>query len=177
MLLHFEHAAWRDAHRGAQDLLHSDRRGRVACTWRRNPPQRTQLRAGIAPTYARRAVQPLWEANPRSKTGMVGTFDTAAPLFWPTAVVLLARAERLKTAAFAQPLALGHGPRIGECRRRLRRFPRQHGSSVGAAGEAYSPVIYIYVYSPPLECIFGISQFRYGGIQWDMVGYMRYSRI
>ena len=32
---------------------------------------------------------------------MVVTFDTAAPLFWPTAAVLLAQAERLQTAAFA----------------------------------------------------------------------------
>jgi len=117
----------------------------VAYTWRRNPPQRTQLRAGLARIYARRAVQPLWEVDPRSKTRMVVTFDTAGPLFWPTAAVLLARAERLQTAAFAQPLALGHGPWIEECQRRLRRFPRQHGSSVGAAGEAYSPVIHICI--------------------------------
>jgi len=69
MLLHLEHAARRDAHRGArEDLLHCDRRGRVAYTWRRKPlSQRTQLRAGLARTYARCAVQPLWEADPRSK--------------------------------------------------------------------------------------------------------------
>jgi len=113
MLLYLEHAARRDAHRGARDLLHRDRRGRVAYTRHRNPPsQHTQLRAGLARTYARRAVQPLWEANPRSKTGMVMTFNTAAPLFGPTAAILLARAERLQTAAFAQPLALGHGPLV-----------------------------------------------------------------
>jgi len=146
MLLHLKHAARRDAHRGARDLLHCDRRGRVAYIYMASQPAFSAYATARGRTGARRAVQLLWEADPRSKTDMVVTFDTAAPLFWPTAAVLLARAERLQTAAFAQPLALGHGPRIGECRRRLRRFPRQHGSRVGAAGKAYSPVIYVCIY-------------------------------
>jgi len=97
MLLYLEHAPRRDAHRGAQDLLHRDRRGcglnGVAtrllsiCNCARIELRGTE----VARTYARRAVQLLWEADPRSKTGMVVTFDTAAPLFWPTAAVLLVR--------------------------------------------------------------------------------------
>jgi len=93
-LLHFERAARRDAHRGAQDLLHRVRRGRVAYTCDvatrllnvHNCARVERRGTEVARTYARRAVQPLWEADPRSETGMVVVFDTAAPLFWPTAV-------------------------------------------------------------------------------------------
>jgi len=93
MLLHLEHAARRDAHRGARDLFHRDRRGRglhgvatrLLSVRVRNCARIERRGTEVARTHARRAVQRLWEADPRSKTGMVVTFDTAAPLFWPTA--------------------------------------------------------------------------------------------
>jgi hypothetical protein len=115
----------------------------------RLPSQRTQPRAverrgtEVARTYACHAVKPLCDpADTRKKIGMVVTFDTAPRSSGPPLPSLFSpelsafRQPPLRDRWQGEPLALGHGPRVGECWRRLRRFPRQHGSSVGVVGEA-----------------------------------------
>jgi len=129
----------------------------VACMARQMPPKRiigncARIERGcteVACTYARHAVKPLFvPAVPRKKICVVVTLD-AVPRRLPAhgcqpSRLLLLRAEPLSACrqpllperSPGEPLALGHGPRVGERRRRLRRLPRQHGLRVGAIGEA-----------------------------------------
>ena len=71
---------------------------------------------------------------------MVVTFDTAAPLFWPTAAVLLARAERLQTAAFAHSRWHWH-------------LARARGSDNAGAGCIGSRASMARVWAPPARHI------------------------